>query len=99
MACLGWRVLITLTCSASRARLHVRLPPGNLDDSRPACPDPGTLPLFFFFENDVTCRSTYFWLCWVFLAVQGVSLAVESRASSLAVVASLLQSVGSGHAG
>ena len=43
----------------------------------------------------------YFWLCWIFIAVRGLSLAVASRGYSLVVfrllsaVASLLQSTGS----
>ena len=32
----------------------------------------------------------YFWLCWVFAAVHGLSLAVESRGYSLAVACRLL---------
>ena len=35
----------------------------------------------------------YFWLCWVFVAMRGISLIVESRGYSLVVVHGLLRQV------
>ena len=57
---------------------------------------------FFFFIN----LFIYFWLCWVFVSVQGLSLVVASRGHSSSRCAGLslsrpllLQSTGSGRAG
>ena len=42
---------------------------------------------FFFF---LIIYLFYFWLCWVFIAVPGLSLVVESRAYTLAEIRGLL---------
>ena len=78
-------------------------------------PRPGLEPMspalagrffFFFYFINLFILFIYFWLCWVFVAVRGLSLVAVSGGllfvavrGLLIAVASLLQSTGSRHAG
>ena len=64
----------------------------------------GMLKMFFFFFNLFICF--YFWLCWVFVAVRGLSLVAASGGYSSLQCADLslswlllLRSMGSRHTG
>ena len=63
-------------------------------------------PGFFFFSNFIYLFIYYFWLCWVFVSVQGLSLVAASGGYSSSQCAGfslwrplLLRSTGSRHAG
>ena len=71
---------VPLSMGFSRQEFWSRLPcpPGDL-------PNPRTEPCLFIYLFII-----YFWLCWVFLAVYGLSLAMESRGYSQVVISGLL---------
>ena len=51
--------------------------------------------IFFYISISIYYLFVYFWLCWVFVALHGLSLVTASRGYSLAVVHGLVIAVAS----
>ena len=85
---------LTLQCLFKRAPKGSWCGP-HLEDHCPhslrsAPPSENTWDLFLIFK-----RLIYLWLCWVFIAVRGLSLVIACRGFSLAAVCGLLIAVAS----